>query len=354
MPSIPLPFVSSILLIILLTKLVSQREPGFRNAIIFVGACTTLTVVVGLRWSFDVRWLRFLQPVIASSLPPIAWYCFSGLVEPPKRSRILIHVAPVGVISILSASWPVWHPPIDLLLAVLFMGYGFALVRLGMVGSDRLLSTRLSDVATARKATLVAGLILTGSGLVDLLIAGDFGFYQGVHVALIVGMANMVSLPVIAYAVASVGTSITLPDAWAGKEDSAPDNAADSIPSEPSRSSTADDARVVDVIDTILRAKQQFRNPDLTLNRLARKAGIPARRISNAVNRIHGRSVSQVVNEYRIEEAKNLLVQSDAPITTIMFEVGFQTKSNFNREFLRVTGMSPSDFRRANSPYSGQ
>ena len=29
----------------------------------------------------------------------------------------------------------------------------------------------------------------------------------------------------------------------------------------------------------------------------------------------------------------------------IMFEVGFLTKSNFNREFLRVTGKSPSACR---------
>ncbi|WP_425336232.1 helix-turn-helix domain-containing protein [Sinorhizobium garamanticum] len=57
----------------------------------------------------------------------------------------------------------------------------------------------------------------------------------------------------------------------------------------------------------------------------------------------------QVVNEYRIEEAKRLLAQSNLPVTTIIFEAGFQTKSNFNREFLRVTGMSPSDYRRSNS-----
>ncbi len=32
-------------------------------------------------------------------------------------------------------------------------------------------------------------------------------------------------------------------------------------------------------------------------------------------------------------------------IMQIMFEVGFLTKSNFNREFLRVTGKSPSAWR---------
>ncbi|MBB5533605.1 AraC-like DNA-binding protein [Rhizobium giardinii] len=32
-------------------------------------------------------------------------------------------------------------------------------------------------------------------------------------------------------------------------------------------------------------------------------------------------------------------------MTEIMFEAGFSTKSNFNREFRRVTGVSPSHYR---------
>jgi len=31
-------------------------------------------------------------------------------------------------------------------------------------------------------------------------------------------------------------------------------------------------------------------------------------------------------------------------------EAGFSTKSNFNKEFLRVTGLSPSDYRKQADP----
>ena len=96
-----------------------------------------------------------------------------------------------------------------------------------------------------------------------------------------------------------------------------------------------------------MRERHLFRDPDLTLSRIARRAGIPARQISGAVNRLERRNVSQLVNGYRIEAAKRLLAQTDMPVTAVMFEAGFQTKSNFNREFLRVTGSSPSEFRRA-------
>ena len=48
---------------------------------------------------------------------------------------------------------------------------------------------------------------------------------------------------------------------------------------------------------------------------------------------------------YRIAEACRLLTETDQPVTKIMFDVGFQTKSNFNGEFRRVTGMSPTAWR---------
>ena len=46
-----------------------------------------------------------------------------------------------------------------------------------------------------------------------------------------------------------------------------------------------------------------------------------------------------------IAEACRLLAETEEPITTVMFKAGFQTKSNFNREFRRVAGTSPSEWR---------
>jgi AraC-like DNA-binding protein len=345
MPGIPIPFVISLLLIVLLGRLISQNEPTLRPAIVFVGACAMLTIVAGLRWSFDIRAIRFLQPIIASSLPPIAWFCFTGLKGSEKTARLWVHALPVGLVLILSALWP---PPIDPVLAVMFFGYGAGLLSIGAGGPDELAATRLADAPRAHRATVLAGLFLASSGAVDLLIAGDFDFYQGAHAASIVGIANMVMLPLIAYAVAVAGKSISAPAAL-DPPDSSGDQATASMQSERPGVSTASDALIVETIDTLMHQKQLFRDPDLTLNRLARKSGIPSRQISTAINRVFGRNVSQVVNEYRIKEAKRLLALSDMPVTGIIFESGFQTKSNFNREFLRVAGMNPSDYRRSNA-----
>ena len=337
MPAISLPFVVALILLLLLFRLWRRPEaaPADRAAMIFVGMCAMLVTIVGLRWTFDLTVVRFVQPITASLLPPVAWACFAGLAS--REKPLWPHTLPIVFVTALAATWPLWHPPIDFVLAALFAGYGIALLRLAARGPDAFGASRLSDAGRAQNATRLVGLMLIGSSLVDLLVGIDFGINQGVDAARIVGVANLIALAIAAAAVAMAGQS-------------RPARMADMPAEDPiQRGAEAADADIVAAIDHLMRERQLFRDPDLTLERLARRAGIPARQISAAINRVHGRNVSQVVNEYRIAEAKRLLAEADDPVTTIMFECGFQTKSNFNREFRRVAGMSPSDFRRAGS-----
>ena len=100
----------------------------------------------------------------------------------------------------------------------------------------------------------------------------------------------------------------------------------------------------------VLAEQKLFRDDTLTLTRLARRANVPARQISGAINRLAGKNVSQYINDFRIAEACRLLRETDMPVTTAMLESGFQTKSNFNREFRRVTTQSPATWRTENRP----
>lgn len=85
----------------------------------------------------------------------------------------------------------------------------------------------------------------------------------------------------------------------------------------------------------------------ITLDQAGRILVIPARQISQAINRIYGGSFSQYLNDCRVKAAQVLLLeQVDIPITTLMLDAGFSTKSNFNKEFQRVTGISPSEYRK--------
>jgi AraC-like DNA-binding protein len=54
---------------------------------------------------------------------------------------------------------------------------------------------------------------------------------------------------------------------------------------------------------------------------------------------------TEFVNQYRIERAKNLLMQ-DKNITQTCYAVGFESLSYFNKLFNKLVGENPSDFKR--------
>ena len=105
------------------------------------------------------------------------------------------------------------------------------------------------------------------------------------------------------------------------------------------------DRALLDRLETLLASHKLHHDPDLSLTRLARRLSVPSRRVSEAVNRQLGENVSQFVNRRRVEDAAALLLQSDKPVAEAMLEAGFRSKSNFNREFRRVTGQTPGDYR---------
>lgn len=328
--SLPLPFVISLLLVMLMIRIAFSRGSGSFRPLLFVAACTLLVTLVGFRWAFDVSTIRLLQPAMASVLPPLAWWCFASIrhQSPATKWPMLIPLAFVALTALSSMGWPV---PIDPALVVLYLAYGLALCRTALRGADNFFTVRLSDAAKTQKSVLFAGCLLCFSGLSDTFIGLDFAFFHGVHAAIIVTLANMMVLPLLALTVAVTHQNVIAPR-----------------PNEETVAAVlqTDELQLVERIKTLIRDKSLFLDPDLTLDRLSRKAMIPSRQISQAVNRVLNCNVSQLVNSFRVEEACRLLSETDLPVTTLLFDSGFRTKSNFNREFLRQTGMNPGDYRR--------
>ena len=94
-------------------------------------------------------------------------------------------------------------------------------------------------------------------------------------------------------------------------------------------------------LDALLASETLYLEPALTLSRLARRLKMPAKPLSSAVNRATGDNVSRYINRYRIMHACDRLKAGDN-VTAAMLASGFNTKSNFNREFARVTDKSPT------------
>ena len=62
--------------------------------------------------------------------------------------------------------------------------------------------------------------------------------------------------------------------------------------------------------------------------------------------RATGRTMTTYINELRVGAAAQLLIQTDASILDICFQVGFGNYSNFNRQFKRIKGFGPRALRR--------
>lgn len=334
---VPLPGVVAILLGFLLCLVAMRRERRFRAISVFLAVSTALMIVVSLRWSFDAPIFRFLQPVVATLLPPAAWLCFSEL-RGGRRRPVWPHFLPGVLIFFLSLLWPRIHVPIDALLAGLFLGYGCALLWRGLLGEEGFAAARLGEAVQPSRVAMLVAILLLFSGAVDMAITFDASLSQGAHIGLIVSLGNMATLPLIAGAALVVARGLPETEDLPEAEAEAPTDTQD-LP-------TADDAHVLAEVHRVLRERYLYRDPDLTLERLARRVGIPGRQISRAINCKLGRNVSQEINLWRIREAQVLLEQTDRAVTAIMFDCGFQTKSNFNSTFRRVTGGSPSDWRR--------
>ena len=102
------------------------------------------------------------------------------------------------------------------------------------------------------------------------------------------------------------------------------------------------------LIRSAMEADRLYTDDDLSLATLARRIGMPAAQVSQIINERMGQSFYDMVNGYRVAEARKRLldpVSRRRNILAVGFEVGFRSKAAFNRTFKLKTGVTPSEFR---------
>lgn len=88
-----------------------------------------------------------------------------------------------------------------------------------------------------------------------------------------------------------------------------------------------------------------YRQMRLNRARLAEMVGISEYHLSRVINRHFNKNFNELINTYRIEEAKARLRNESSQITVIGFEVGFNSIASFNRVFRNKVGVSPTEYR---------
>jgi AraC family transcriptional regulator len=85
---------------------------------------------------------------------------------------------------------------------------------------------------------------------------------------------------------------------------------------------------------------------DIGLSELAAIVGLSRFHFCTAFRLATGRTPHEWLAQARIERAQAMLAQPEAAITEVALAVGYSTPSAFTAAFRRVTGTTPSEFRR--------
>ena len=82
-----------------------------------------------------------------------------------------------------------------------------------------------------------------------------------------------------------------------------------------------------------------------TVSYLAGKVHLSSSYLSDLLKKETGKSAQELIHFYLIEEAKNLLMNSEKNINEIAFELGFEYPQYFNKLFKKKTGKTPMEYR---------
>ncbi len=322
MLTLPIPLVFALILLFLLASL-RARGPVAMGLVALVAVNALQGIVIAGGQYYGVTALRALQPISAMLVPPAAWLALATAgFDRSLRPRDALHLIGPALALVFSLAA---RDLLDVLIPAAYLGYGCALFL--RLRQDPL--PRASLASGGRLALLwqAIGIGLIFSALSDIAIVGTQ----------LLGRTDLQP-----FVVSVTGSLVLLGLGVLGiamQAETGPSSAAD-VPVAPSE----DDAGLFSRLEALMHDRKPWRDPDLTLGQLARRLHVPVKALSVAVNRCSGDNISRYVNGHRVQAACEALRQG-VSVTDAMLESGFATKSNFNREFLRVTGQTPSDWQ---------
>lgn len=88
-------------------------------------------------------------------------------------------------------------------------------------------------------------------------------------------------------------------------------------------------------------------DPELSMSKLSAEVGLSRSQISRLLSSMMKLSFPEFIHSIRINNARRRLLCTDDTVTSIAFECGFTSQRTFNRVFLSIVGMTPSEYREA-------
>jgi len=103
----------------------------------------------------------------------------------------------------------------------------------------------------------------------------------------------------------------------------------------------------IDIVNKAIDYLKHNYNSDVKLEDLAMKSFISKNYFTRLFKDVTGINFSDYVQQLRIDEARNLLKNTDMKVIDIASQVGFKDLKFFYEVFKKITGKTPGDFRKA-------
>jgi AraC-like DNA-binding protein len=104
----------------------------------------------------------------------------------------------------------------------------------------------------------------------------------------------------------------------------------------------------IDKVEDCMQRHKPYLQADLKLDDLAERLSISPKALSILLNVHYGKNFCEFINHHRIAEAASMLsdpLLKGKGVLEIAMDVGFHSKSAFNRSFKKQTGMTPLEYR---------
>jgi len=110
-----------------------------------------------------------------------------------------------------------------------------------------------------------------------------------------------------------------------------------------------ENAALFQKIDELVLKQQLYLKSDISLDSLSQLVEKNTQKTSEVINQYAKRNFNDFINYYRIQDAKQLLVdvnRKQYTIASIAFDIGFSSLSSFNVAFKKFEGTTPSSYKK--------
>lgn len=113
-------------------------------------------------------------------------------------------------------------------------------------------------------------------------------------------------------------------------------------------------SKLNDELEKIMEDKKLYLDQQLSLQVLANELQTTPHHLSRVINEFHCKNFSDFVNDYRVREAMGMIMRNElTKLEAIAYDCGFNTKTTFNAAFKKITGLTPSGYRKINNSKRG-